>query len=108
MQTTYFNSSPGKATDCLNVFRLPARLDVQQTALLLGFAPEAIPVLISAGLLRPLGKPAPNGNKHFAACEIETLRTDPGWLDKATRAMHRHWQQRNGTIDRAEAAGQKS
>jgi hypothetical protein len=92
----------------LSLFRLPGRLDARQTACLLGFQPHDIPVLITSKLLQPLGKPVPNAPKYFATCVIEELRVNPDWLDKASRAISRHWQMRNerqartGNTDREE------
>ena len=75
--------------------RLPARLDVNQAAEILGFLPHEISVLLKVGLLKPLGKPAPNGHKFFCAVEISTLSENREWLDKATRAVAKHWKDRN-------------
>ena len=75
--------------------RLPARLDVNQAAEALGFLPHEIPVLLKAGLLKPLGRPAPNGHKFFASVEISSLSDNREWLDKATRAVAKHWKDRN-------------
>ena len=80
----------------MNVFRLPARLDARQAATILGFQPHDIPVLIAAKLLQPLGKPVPNAPKYFAVCVLEELRGNPDWLDRASRAVSRHWQVKNG------------
>lgn len=77
------------------LYRLPARLDAAQTAALLGFQPHDIPVLARLGLLKPLGRPAPNSVRYFAAVEIDSLREDREWLDKATRAIGRCWQEKN-------------
>lgn len=75
--------------------RLPARLDVNQTAELLGFMPYEIPILIKAKLLRALGEPAPNAHKFFSSAEILMLGQDRQWLDKATKLVSRHWQRKN-------------
>jgi hypothetical protein len=79
--------------------RLPARLDVNQAAEILGFLPHEIPILLRAGLLKPLGKPAHNGHKFFSAAEISGLSQNREWLDKATRAVSRHWKDRNLNCD---------
>ena len=79
----------------LFVPRLPARLDVDQTAEVLGFLPHEISVLLKAGLLKPLGKPAPNGHKFFCTVELSALSENRDWLDKATRAVAKHWKDRN-------------
>ena len=70
---------------------LPARLDVAATAKLLGFAEHDIQVLMSAGKLMPLGDPAPNAPKWFAAIEIIEKAMDRDWLHKATREITKHW-----------------
>jgi hypothetical protein len=86
----------------LSVPRLPARLDVKQAAEILGFLPHELSVLLKAGLLKPLGKPAANGHKFFSAVEISDLSTNREWLDKATRAVARHWKDRNLNSSSAE------
>jgi hypothetical protein len=91
-------SQPGayRPAECLNVYRLPARLDARQTASILGFQSHDIPVLVAAKLLEPLGKPVPNAPKYFAACVLEELRCNSDWLDRASRAVSRHWRVKNG------------
>ena len=79
----------------LNVHRLPGRLTTAQVALLLGFAPVDVPVLVGKKLLRPLGRPAPNAIKYFARPDIERLAADSAWLGRATQAMYEHWHGRN-------------
>ncbi len=75
--------------------RLPARLDVQQAADLLGFLPHEISILMRMRLLKPLGNPPPNGHKFFALSELQALAGDPHWLDKATRLVIRFWKDKN-------------
>jgi hypothetical protein len=70
---------------------LPARLDVGATAKLLGFAKHDIQILMALGKLTPLGDPAPNAPKWFAAVEMIQLAADPDWLHKATKEVARHW-----------------
>ena len=79
----------------LTTLRLPARLDAQQAALVLGFGEHDIPVLIKARLLKPLGSPAPNGIKWFSAAELEAFAKDRAWLDRATKAVQAYWKGRN-------------
>jgi len=79
--------------------RLPGRLDVKQTAELLGFLPYELSVVVRNGLLRPLGKPAPNGHKFFSTVEILQLSQDRDWLDKATRAVAKCWKDKNRKHD---------
>jgi hypothetical protein len=67
---------------------LPARLDVAQTAKLLGFAEHDIQVLMATRKLTPLGDPAP---KWFAAIEVIGLAADVDWLNKATKDVTKYW-----------------
>ena len=76
--------------------RFPARLDVQQTALILGFRDHDIPILIQARLLKPLGEAPPNAPKYFAACDVENVARDPQWLNKATKALTTYWRKKKG------------
>ena len=70
---------------------LPARLDVEATAKLLGFTEHDIQTLMGVGKLTPLGDPAPNAPKWFAAVELIRLATDKDWLHKATKEIARNW-----------------
>jgi hypothetical protein len=70
---------------------LPARLDVAQTSKLLGFTKSDIQILMAVGKLTPLGDPAPNAPKWFAAVEMIRLATDQDWLHKATREVSKFW-----------------
>ena len=79
----------------LFLWRLPAGLDVNQVAEILGFLPHVLTVLLRTGLLKPLGKPAPNGHKFFSAAEMLALSENREWLDKATRAVAKCWKDRN-------------
>lgn len=79
----------------LNCRRLPGRLNTSETALLLGFQEHDIAPLVAAKLLVPLGKPASNAPKYFAAVEMVERATDSEWLGKATKALGKHWQRKN-------------
>jgi hypothetical protein len=70
---------------------LPARLDVAQTSKLLGFKESDMQIFLSVGKLTPLGDPAPNAPKWFAAVEVIRLATDQDWLHKATKEIAKHW-----------------
>ena len=82
-------------TEFLNLTNLPARLNVTETAWLLGFAEHDLSILITAGLLKPLGRPPPNGSKYFATAEVMNLRTDTRWLAKASDATVNYWKKKN-------------
>lgn len=70
---------------------LPARLSALEAAKVLGFREYDIPILMAAGKLTPLGNPARNAPKWFAAVEIIRLATDVDWLQKATKELARYW-----------------
>src|ERR1017187_2067750 len=70
---------------------LPARLDVTATGKLLGFTENDIQILMSVGKLTPLGDPAPNAPKWFAAVEMIRLATDQDWLHKAPKEIAKFW-----------------
>ena len=70
---------------------LPARLDVVTTAKLLGFAEHDIQILMAVGKLMPLGDPAPNAPKWFAAVEMVRIAADRDWLHKATKQISKYW-----------------
>jgi hypothetical protein len=85
----------------MKTISIPARLDYETTAKLLGFPEHDIPVLVKKGLLKPLGKPVPNCSKYFAACEIEALSLQAEWLHKATQAIYDRWHKKNAKKKRA-------
>ena len=86
---------PQSTAAFLNLRHLPARLDVEQTAALLGHHPNHIAVLIEGRFLKPLGNPPKNGVKMFAACDVLSKARDVEWLDKASRYVIRTWAERN-------------
>jgi hypothetical protein len=79
---------------------LPARLDVDATARLLGFAEHDIQILMGSGKLVPLGDPAPNAPKWFAAVDIIRLATDTEWLHKTTRELSKYWRHKRERVGR--------
>jgi len=74
---------------------VPARLDATQTAWFLGFDPHEVPIMIAAGLLKPLGHPARNSTKYFATETLDRLRRDEKWLARASDAISDYWRKRN-------------
>jgi hypothetical protein len=73
----------------------PARLNLTETAWFLGFTEHDVSVLISAGLLKPLGHPPPSGSKYFALAELKKLRENSHWLPRASDATVNHWKRKN-------------
>jgi hypothetical protein len=74
---------------------LPARLLAAQVAKLLNCTPEDVTILVSAGKLRPLGRPNPNAVKFFSAVELITLLADREWLDEAMKTIGNFWKRKN-------------
>ena len=88
-------SAPAK--ELLNLRRLPAMLNVAQTAVILGVGEHDMPALMRAGLLEPLGNPPSNGVKYFAAIVVLEMAGDPVFLGKIRAALYEYWQGKNGT-----------
>src|SRR5271154_284521 len=76
---------------------LPARLLAAQVAKLLNCTPEDVAILVSAGKLRPLGRPNSNAVKFFSAVELMNLFADREWLDEATKTIGQFWKRKNAT-----------
>jgi hypothetical protein len=74
---------------------LPARLLAPQVAKLLNCSTEDVAILVSAGKLRPLGRPNPNAVKFFSAVELIALLADREWLDEATKTIGQFWRRKN-------------
>jgi hypothetical protein len=79
----------------LNLKTAPARLSAEEVAWWLGFSAHDIPILVSQGLLKPLGHPPVTGAKFFAAEEVAELRRDLKWLARASDCIVEHWKQKN-------------
>lgn len=88
-------TGPQEAIALLNCLHMPARLNTTETAILLGFAEHDIAVLIAGKLLMPLGKPAANAPKYFAAVDVQECAQNRTWLDQATKTLAKHWLKKN-------------
>lgn len=88
-------NATAQQTEFLSWKIAPARLNAIQTAWFLGFEPHDIPILVAAGLLKPLGHPARNATKFFATQALEQLRQDEKWLARASDAICAYWRERN-------------
>lgn len=76
---------------------MPGRLTAAQVASVLNFAEHDIPPLMGRGLLVPLGTPKQNCSKYFASIDIEALRNDRNWLNKATDVVYAYHAARNAS-----------
>ena len=83
------------ARDLLNLRRLPAMLTIPQTAVLLNRGEHDIPVLVRAGLLKPLGDPPPNAVKFFATVEVLELADNRQSLDRICSVLTEYWRGKN-------------
>jgi hypothetical protein len=73
--------------DFLNLLSPPGRSSVAETAWKLGFDADHITILVSAGLLKPLGNPPPGSMKFFFTADIEQKKNDLKWMTKATELI---------------------
>jgi hypothetical protein len=78
----------------LNLQTLPGRLKAEEAGWYLGFAPHEVPLLVSCGVLKPLGRPKQNAPKYFSLSMLEELRRNDKWLSRATETISQHWRQR--------------
>jgi hypothetical protein len=88
--------------------RVPGRMNVEEAAWYLGFSQTDISILVGVSLLKPLGKPAPNGIRYFARPDLDQLCGDAKWLDRASAALGRHWRLRNARLSKGRQNPRKS
>jgi hypothetical protein len=81
--------------DLLNLHRLPARLTVRETAGFLNCREHDIPVLVSNGLLTPLGHPPMNAQKYFAPTEVLELAGDRERMGEICDTLYQYWHTKN-------------
>jgi hypothetical protein len=79
----------------LNLRHFPASITAAQAAIFLGISAHEIPVLVSKGLLKPLGHPAPNGPKHFLTATLKDLERDEKWFGKMRDTLQEYWRYKN-------------
>jgi hypothetical protein len=84
--------------DLYNARRLPARLTIEQTAMLLYFQPYELLLLMRVGLLKCLNPSTAGANcrKLFSTDYVQKLAADPGWLTQATKIVAKTVQANNG------------
>jgi hypothetical protein len=80
----------------LNLRHLPDRLTATEAAGKLGLSPHEIPILVTKGLLKPLGHPAPNAPKFFLTATLKDLERDEKWHGKVADAIQEYWRYKNG------------
>ena len=87
--------------EILNLISLPGRMNAAEAAWRLGFEPDHIPILVSAGQLKPLGNPPPGAVKFFLTAEIEQKKGDARWMNKATELIRLRSRTRTSAPQRA-------
>jgi hypothetical protein len=90
----------------LNLRTFPARIRVEEAALLLGFSVHEMPILAAHGLIKPLGHPPVTGVKYFSVTLLEELRKDEKWLAKASDCIVQYW--KNVNLNRKPARDERS
>src|SRR5262245_15061291 len=75
--------------------KYPACVGAEEAAAIFGWTEYYMAFLVRAGHLKPLGKPAQNSRKWFATVELERLKTDVEWLDKAIRIVGSAFRERH-------------
>jgi hypothetical protein len=83
--------------DLLNLRRLPARLSARQAAAFLNCGDHDIPVLVSHGMLTPLGHPPANAQKYFSPVEVLELAGDSKKMGRICDILYKHWQIKNAS-----------
>ena len=99
---------PVHVRDLLNVRRLQGRLNTRQTAALLNCGEHDIPVLVSKGLLTPLGRPPANAMKYFAPTEVLELAGDRERMGQICDALYDYWREKNAAKTHGTPKGRAS
>jgi len=73
----------------------PGLVQAVEAGWMLGFAPHGIRVLMTGGLIKPVGHPTQQSKKFFCIVQLEKLRLDTEWKGKAVDYVRRHWQDKN-------------
>ena len=95
--TSFTNGMNQERKDFLSLANPPARLSLKEASWYLGFTEHDVSVLVSVGLIKPLGRPPRSGSKYFALTELQTLRSDSRWLAKASDATVNYWKSKNSS-----------
>ena len=80
---------------------LPARLTVQQVALMLNTTDEGVYVITARKLLKPLGHPPRNGTKYYAKAQVQKLALDDAWLARMSDTLVRFKWEKNHAKEKA-------
>lgn len=92
----------------LNLREKPARVTMYEVSHILRCAVHDVRILVSRGLLKPLGHPADNATKFFAYDTLQELKHDVKWLAKATDVIMEHWKMKNANAREEEQSPSES
>lgn len=73
--------------------KYPLRVPAEIAAEILGCATHDIRILVSKGLLIPLGNPSRSAVKYFSTVDLLAKASETAWLNKITACLYKHWQQ---------------
>ena len=79
----------------LNLRLMPGKVDYRQAGYILDFEPVAIQRLVALGHLTPLGNNTGTEHKYFSTQVILQCSRDPKWMDRAVKALQKHWAEKN-------------
>jgi hypothetical protein len=79
----------------LNLRSKPGRFTAEEAGWYLGFLVHEITMLMSAGVLKPLGRPSENGCKFFSKIVLDKLNEDLEWQARASDTVRQYWKERN-------------
>jgi hypothetical protein len=74
---------------------LQGRLNMEQTADLIGCKTHHIPILIEAGLIKPLGNASRGREKWFPSARVVLLAQNEEFLEAVTNAIYEHSENSN-------------
>ena len=81
--------------DLFNCRRLPARLTIEQVALLLGFQVYEILILVRHGRIKCINYQSRNSRKYFHGAYILSLAADGDFVEKASKAVAKEVRENN-------------
>jgi hypothetical protein len=90
--------------DLFNCRRLPARLTIEQVALLLGFQVYEILILVRLGKIKCVNHQSRNSRKYFHGQYILKLAEDGDFIEKASKLVSKVVRENNRKINKPELA----
>jgi len=87
--------NPDSSLEIQSLDEYGAFMTKEKVAKALDVGVHNIPVLVRAGLLKPLGHPQRYCVKKFSRDELARNLADKTWLEEAAKALHRHWRIKN-------------